>query len=210
MRFINHAYIRSVPERVRAWPIWTWPNFLSVVRMLAVFPLWWILQWQRYEIAIWVYVGAMITDYFDGYTARKYNQITNFGKLLDPLADKVLHIFLLREFQFLHPEISPQYSIIWKLAIVLAVLPSFAYVLDKQRRLGSNIFGKWKLFVEVLALGALFMAHIPWCLAYFSNFVDVAGVLLWAAAALAGGSILGHMFIKEGFDYRWWRKRAKT
>lgn len=69
------------------------PNRLTILRvaMIPVFILFmlWDSPYSDYFSAA-VFIAACVTDFFDGYIARKYNQITTFGKFMDPLADKVL------------------------------------------------------------------------------------------------------------------------
>ena len=72
--------------------VWNVPNVLTMIRMLLI-PVFWVfmIRGQLYTALI-VFIAASLTDLADGYIARKYNLITNFGKLMDPLADKLMVI----------------------------------------------------------------------------------------------------------------------
>lgn len=66
------------------------PNRLTLFRVLLV-PFFVYFLLEEYKIiALTIFIVASLTDFFDGYLARKNNQITNFGKFMDPLADKLL------------------------------------------------------------------------------------------------------------------------
>jgi cardiolipin synthase (CMP-forming) len=87
-------------------------NTLSFIRLLLVIPVW--LAYKYFdEITAGYIVGgigifAAITDILDGYLARKLNQVTEFGKIIDPLADKVLIVFVVLNLFFLG-KIPPYY-----------------------------------------------------------------------------------------------------
>ena len=70
----------------------TIPNFLTLLRLVLIVPFCYFvtagIQWDMLSLVI--FVVAAFTDWFDGYYARRFKQITDAGKLLDPLADKLL------------------------------------------------------------------------------------------------------------------------
>ena len=73
---------------------WNLPNFLTYARVAAVpivvaFLFWPAVAWARWT-ALAIYAAAAITDFFDGYLARAWSQQSSLGRMLDPIADKLL------------------------------------------------------------------------------------------------------------------------
>ena len=71
------------------------PNILSISRIFLVFPIIYLFEYELSFVSLGVFIVASITDYLDGYFARKSNQTSNVGALLDLLADKVFVSILL-------------------------------------------------------------------------------------------------------------------
>lgn len=70
--------------------ILTIPNILSFVRIgLIPFIVWLYLAKERYEAALFVLIASGLTDVVDGFIARHFNMISDFGKIIDPIADKL-------------------------------------------------------------------------------------------------------------------------
>ena len=71
--------------------LWTWPNLVTLIR-LALLPvfLWLVFSTNHRAIAAWLLAALGATDWVDGYLARSLHQVSNIGKILDPVADRIL------------------------------------------------------------------------------------------------------------------------
>lgn len=71
----------------------TWPNLITAVR-LALLPLffWLLFDTNHRAIAAWLLAALGATDWIDGFVARRWHQVSNVGKILDPVADRILVI----------------------------------------------------------------------------------------------------------------------
>jgi cardiolipin synthase len=77
----------------RVWGLWTWPNFITLIRLccLPIF-LWLLLGRDDRAAAAWILLGLGATDWVDGWVARRFHQVSEFGKMFDPTADRLLFI----------------------------------------------------------------------------------------------------------------------
>lgn len=175
--------------------VWNVPNVLTGLRVLAAPLLAWFLMCGQYDYALYTFILAAITDALDGFIARHFNQYTEFGAALDPLADKLITLtcMLILTFQGLVP--------LWLTLAMAArdsviVAGAFAYhhlfgeIDIHPTRLGKlHTVMAFALFILVMAQAAhlfdvsarlmpAFLAVLVSCLASMTQYV-----VLWARKA---------------------------
>ena len=131
------------------------PNILSIIRILMVGLLILFFKLDMKIAAFFTYLTASATDAMDGYIARKYDLITPLGKLLDPLADKMMLVTVLACMYF--AKILP----LWILIVIAAkecvqVLGGFLMFHKKDMVVQSNIFGKLTTMFFAISIVLLF------------------------------------------------------
>ncbi|RHX86180.1 CDP-diacylglycerol--glycerol-3-phosphate 3-phosphatidyltransferase [Leptospira stimsonii] len=130
------------------------PNILTMLRVAAVpFFVWFLFQKElEYHIAALIlFVVASLTDLIDGYLARKWNQETEFGKFLDPLADKIIVTGCFVTFIFLQEQIE-----FWMVCLIIGrdmLITCLRYLAIRQgQSIRTTMLGKVK---TVFQMGAI-------------------------------------------------------
>lgn len=137
-------------------------------------------------IALVIFIIAFSTDILDGIVARAANKITDFGKLFDPLADKILVISILVTLAFKIKE--PWY---WTAVMIIWLREIFIALLRRSRApqgvaTEANLYGKTKTLLQALAVCTLIMnifiaPYLLWTAALFSLFSGVIYIKSWSA-----------------------------
>jgi CDP-diacylglycerol--glycerol-3-phosphate 3-phosphatidyltransferase len=143
-------------------------NKITLLRILMV-PLVILLLYFEGPVACMLaalaFIFASITDWVDGYIARRENMVTSMGKFLDPLADKVLICSVL--IMFVKLDWASAWVVILMVCRELVVTGLRAMAIDKNITLAADKFGKAKTVMQMLAAVPL-MLHYP-----------IFGVTLW-------------------------------
>ncbi|KXA10189.1 putative CDP-diacylglycerol--glycerol-3-phosphate 3-phosphatidyltransferase [Enterococcus faecium] len=138
--------------------IQTIPNLLSIFRILLLpIYLYFVLR-QSFYVAGAVIVVSGLSDYLDGVIARRYNQVTDLGKVLDPFADKLTQLFLILSMAWYRPWL-------WLLFGLFLIKEGFMFVagligLSKNIKLsGAKWYGK--VATAVIYVGMILLLLFP-------------------------------------------------
>ena len=136
----------------------TIPNILSFFRILLIpFIIWSYCFKSNYTASLVVILISAITDVVDGFIARKFNMISNFGKIFDPLADKLTQITIISC-------LITRYKIMLVVLLLLIckdlIVSIFSYIVMKKKNIVTG--AKWYGRVCTILLFFMFTFHIAW------------------------------------------------
>ena len=168
------------------------PNKLTMFRVVLIpfFIVFLLIPITPYDkwIALAVFIIASLTDLLDGKIARKYHLVTNFGKFMDPLADKLLVCSALICLIELNKIPS------WMVIIIIArefIISGFRLVAsDNGRVIAASYWGKFKTTFQMVMV-CLMIANIP-------QLQILTDIVMWAALLLTVISLIDYLWKNKG------------
>jgi CDP-diacylglycerol--glycerol-3-phosphate 3-phosphatidyltransferase len=132
----------------------TWCRIVAIPLFVAVLyvPEDWIAEKTRNVISMWIFIGAAVTDWLDGYLARRWNQTTSFGAFLDPVADKLMvaaALIVLTEFGRIYAIVA---LIIIGREITISALREWMAQIGQSKSVAVNMAGKAKTVAQLIAI----------------------------------------------------------
>src|SRR3954466_9827134 len=157
----------NIPNRITVSRILLIPIFLII--MLAPFD-WGGIHLLGTDLPVTHFVGALIfilastTDWVDGHYARKYNLVTNMGKFLDPLADKLLVSAALIVLVEINGVYAPSWIVIVIISREFAVTGLRLLLAGEGEVVAANMLGKIKTWAQIIAISSLLLHNIIFAL----------------------------------------------
>ncbi len=178
--------------------MWNIPNILTLLRIVLI-PVFVILfylpvEWARLSCAL-VFSVAAVTDWFDGYLARRWGQVSPFGAFLDPVADKLMvAVALLLLVQAdPTPALAIPAAVIIGREITISALREWMAELGARQEVAVSMIGKFKTAVQMVAILLLIYDQPLFGIPIFT----VGFVLLYMAAVLTLWSMV--IYIKAAW-----------
>ena len=190
---------------------WTIPNILTVMRLLAAPGVAFAFAAFNRPYADWIafflFILAALTDFIDGKLARAWKQETNFGRMMDPIADKamvIIAVVIITGYSGMNPWLILPSTVILFREVFVSGLREFLG--SKAGKLPVTYLAKWKTTAQMVAIPVLLLAGVfeydrrhnaPWVSDWFHD---------WAAWLLSNGGLIliwiaGLLTIMTGYDY---------
>jgi len=179
--------IDNVIDKIFLWfiPYSVKPNHVTYLRFILIPIMAWLFAIKRYDFGLIVFIIAASTDFLDGAMARTRNQITDLGKVIDPIADKLLILVALFYLGF-------EYLIIQIIAVfivieILAMIASGTLDIKIHKPVGANVYGKIKMIFQSVGAGLFMLGLI----------IDNQPVIDWSLGIMVAAFIFA---ILSGID----------
>lgn len=185
------------PER-----LWTVPNILTLSRLPLSAVLFVCISYQWWFAGLLTFCIASMTDWIDGWWARKFNQLSAFGRTFDPLVDKVL---VGGAFIYLMP-VTEAGLMPWMVTVIigreLLVTGIRGYVESLGKKFGADWFGKLKMILQCVAIIAILLVMTLRGQSWASEMIEPLAIVQSAIVYAMIGATIG-----SGLQYFW--KAAK-
>ena len=173
--------------------MWNLPNKITLIRILMI-PIFIIVYYLPLElnhiISAIIFAVAALTDWVDGFIARKYDMVTKFGEFLDPLADKLIVVAALA--LLLEVYATPWFAIPAILIIgrelVISGLREWMAKIGLPNKVKVSMIGKVKTWVQMIAIAVLLIASNEYL--FFSS---LGFILIYAAAFMSVWSMIHYL-----------------
>ena len=175
----------------------TWLRILAIPLFVAVlyFPEDWLSERTANIVSMWIFIAAAVTDWLDGWLARRWNQTTAFGAFLDPVADKLMvaaALIVLAELGRVYGVVA---LIIIGREITVSALREWMAQIGRSKSVAVNILGKVKTVTQLVAIPFLLYNGMLFGLFHTA---PVGRVLIWIAAAVTLFSMV--VYLKAAWD----------
>ena len=167
------------------------PNFLSTLRIFLLVPIIFSYEYGFYVFSLIFFTIAALTDYLDGYFARKNNQTSDLGALLDLLADKIFVSILLIWMTFHFDSLIVLISSILIVSREISISYLRLYFLSKSKEIKeikSDKVGKYKTATQMIGLGLILASPLT------SNFIfNFSLILIFFSALVSWYSLIKYL-----------------
>lgn len=164
--------------------IWNLPNSLTFLRIFLI-PVLVVVLLTKFEgreyVGLAIFLAASLTDFLDGYFARKFKKVTTVGILLDPIADKLLISAAL--ISLIELGLAPAWMIVIIVGREFAVSGLRSIASQQGITIAASPLGKWKTVSQIIAVSILILGY------ELGEFMFIGKVALWVVMlfALASG-----------------------
>ena len=171
---------------IRKSAIFNIPNRITLSRLILAIAFFVLSSHRHFNVALIVFFVAVITDWLDGYFARKWDLITDLGRIVDPFVDKVIICGAFIIFLNIAKGVIAPWMVIVIVAREFFVSSIRGFSESKGVKFASNMWGKTKMFIQSWTICALILYY-----AYFENVgwaENMVCVFMWITVIVTIGS----------------------